>query len=200
MKVLELFSGTGSVGKVCKERGYDVLSLDIDGKADITCDILEWKYELYDKNSFDIIWSSPDCTQYSKAKSRGVRDIEGANKLVQKTLDIINYFKPKYWYIENPQTGLLKKQPFMMDLPFIDADYCMYGKPYRKRTRFWTNVKDVELNLCNKKCGSFIDGRHIGSCGTGGKGQGHKKSYSNKTYTRDEKYSIPSELLNILIQ
>jgi len=26
MKVLELFSGTGSVGKVCKELGYSVVS------------------------------------------------------------------------------------------------------------------------------------------------------------------------------
>jgi len=35
MKVLELYSGTGSVGKVCKERGFDVVSVDIDGRADI---------------------------------------------------------------------------------------------------------------------------------------------------------------------
>ena len=29
MKLLELFSGTGSVGKVAKELGYDVVSLDL---------------------------------------------------------------------------------------------------------------------------------------------------------------------------
>ena len=138
MRVLELFSGTGSVGKVCRAKGYTVVSLDINGKADINCDIMDWEYEWYDKNSFDIIWASRDCTQYSKAKTRGVRDIEGANRLVLRTLDIINHFDPQYWFIENPQTGLLKSQPFMTDLPFVDADYCMYGKSYRKRTRFWT--------------------------------------------------------------
>ena len=39
MRVLELFSGTHSVGKVAKELGYEVLSLDMDGNADINIDI-----------------------------------------------------------------------------------------------------------------------------------------------------------------
>ena len=193
MRVLELFSGTGSVGKVCRAKGYTVVSLDINGKADINCDIMDWQYEWYDKNSFDIIWASPDCTQYSKAKTRGVRDIEGANRLVLRTLDIINHFDPQYWFIENPQTGLLKSQPFMTDLPFVDADYCMYGKSYRKRTRFWTNLSETKLNMCNKKCGSFVNGRHVGSCGNG------RKKYTDKAYSRNEKYEIPEGLLNVLI-
>ena len=156
---------------------------------------MEWDYKIYPKDSFDIIWASPPCTQYSKAKSQGVRDIEGANKIVLRTLDIINYFNPYWWFMENPQTGLLKKQEIMNGIPFYDCDYCMYGKPYRKRTRIWTNKENLKLLLCDKNCGSFMDGRHIGSCGTGGKGQGHKKSYSNKTYSLDEKYSIPPELI-----
>ena len=41
MKLLELFSGTGSVGRVAKEMGYDVISLDFKN-ADINCNILDW--------------------------------------------------------------------------------------------------------------------------------------------------------------
>ena len=147
IKVLELFCGYKSVGKVCDELGYKSTSLDLN-------------------------------LPYSRAKTRGVRDIEGSNKLVKKTIEIINYFNCKYWFIENPQTGLLKKQEFMKDLPYVDCDYCMYGKPYRKRTRIWTNKK-VELNLCNKKCGFIVDNKHIGSCGNG------RKKYCNKTYTKN---------------
>tara|TARA_Y100000593_G_scaffold35009_1_gene68649 strand:- start:5768 stop:6358 length:591 start_codon:yes stop_codon:yes gene_type:complete len=191
---LELFSGTGSFGKVAKELGYNVLSLDLLLKADIQIDIMQWDYKKYDKNSFDIIWASPPCTEYSKAKSRGIRDIEGANKIVLRTLEIINYFNPCLWFIENPQTGLLKNQTFMQNINYVDGDYCMYGSPYRKRTRFWTNKKDCKLLLCNKKCGSFIDGKHIGSCGNG------KKLYSNKTYTLHEKYLIPPDLIFSLLQ
>lgn len=194
MKVLELFSGTGSVGKCCTSLGWDVVSVDMILPADHECDIMDFDYKQYDKNEFDIVWASPPCTEYSKAKSVGVRDIEGANKIVLKTIEIIDYFNCEYWFMENPQTGYLKKQSFMEPLPYVDCDYCMYGKPYRKRTRIWTNKK-CHMLLCNKACGSFVDGRHIGSCGTGGQGQGHKKSYSNKSYTLQEKYAIPPELI-----
>jgi site-specific DNA-cytosine methylase len=195
---LELFSGTGSFGKVAKELDYNVLSLDLILKADIQEDIMTWDYKKYDKNSFDIIWASCPCTEYSKAKTRGIRDINGANKIALKTLEIINYFNPSIWYIENPQTSLLKQQPFMkqleIDYYYFDADYCMYGKPYRKRTRFWTNKPNCNLMLCDKNCGSFINGKHIGSCGNG------RKQYSNKTYTLHEKYSIPHKLIFSLLK
>ena len=198
MNVLELFSGTGSIGKVCDKLGWNVISVDFELPATHEIDLMDFDYKQYPQDHFSVVWASPPCTQYSKAKSRGIRDIEGANKLVLKTLEIIQYFKPEVWYIENPQTGKLKDQPFMDNLPFVDCDYCMYGKPYRKRTRIWTN-KDVKLLLCDKNCGSFIDGKHVGSCGCGGQGQGHTKSYSNKSYSPLEKYSIPQDLIFSLL-
>ena len=58
MKLLELFSGTGSVGKVAKELGYDVVSLDLKD-ANINTDILNWDYKQFNRNHFQIIWASP---------------------------------------------------------------------------------------------------------------------------------------------
>ena len=199
MNVLELFCGTKSIGKCCNELGWESVSVDIESKFNPThlCDIMDFDYKQYSPDYFNIIWASPPCTQYSKAKSQGVRDIEGANKIVLKTIEIINYFENIYYFIENPQTSLLKNQSFMKDFKYVDGDYCMYGTPYRKRTRIWTNreYESYPLKLCDKNCGSFIDGKHIGSCGTGGQGKGHKKSYSNKTYSKLEKYAIPSEFI-----
>ena len=53
-----------------------------------------------------MIWSSPPCAEYSIAKQTGVRKIEEANRIVMKTIEIIEYFSPRIWFIENRQTGL----------------------------------------------------------------------------------------------
>ena len=153
MRVLELFSGTSSVGNVCSTRGMDVISLDRDMPADIRCDILDWDFMVYEPKSFDFIWASPPCTEYSIAKTTGVRDIEQANRVSQRTIEIIRYLDPKYWVIENPQTGKLKEQAFMNGLPFSDIDYCKYGMPYRKRTRLWNNIDCWQSRpLCKRDC------------------------------------------------
>ena len=107
MNVLELFSGTGSVGKVCEEIGWNVISLDIDERADIVCDILIWDYKIYPEDYFSIIWGSPPCNEYScmnNCRPEKICDMNGSDKLVKKTLEIIDYFKPEIWFIENPQS------------------------------------------------------------------------------------------------
>ena len=52
MKCLDLFSGTHSVANVLKERGHEVITLDLKD-ADINKNILEWNYKEYQKGYFD---------------------------------------------------------------------------------------------------------------------------------------------------
>ena len=106
MRLLELFAGTGSVGKAFRLEGWEVVGLDITPGHAIQCDIMTWNYRDMPRDSFDAIWASPPCTQYSIARTTGPpRDLEGADALVQKTLDIIAYFDVKVFMIEKRKQG-----------------------------------------------------------------------------------------------
>ena len=159
MKLLELFSGTGSVGRVARDFGFSVALLDLK-RANINEHTLHWNYTKWEKD-FDITWASPPCTEYSRAKTTGVRNIDYANSIVKKTIEIIDYFQPRICFIEHPQTGLLKEQDFMKVFDCYDVDYCQYGFEYRKRTRISTNLKSWKPRpLCKKDCNSIVGNRH----------------------------------------
>ena len=192
MRLLELFSGTGSVGRVAERFGYEVVSLDLKG-ADINTNILNWDFKEYHTGYFDVIWASPPCTEYSIAKTVGERKIEEANEVVLMTLEIIEFLNPKHFIIENPQTGSLKKQWFMHGLPFVDVDYCKYGFPYRKRTRLWNNVVDWKpKELCHKDCSSMSADKksHIATAQ-----RGPTKSQPNNRMKQCELYRVPESLI-----
>ena len=46
-RILELFSGTGSIGKIAVNYGFEVISLDKDMDATIKMDIMNWNYKEY---------------------------------------------------------------------------------------------------------------------------------------------------------
>ena len=199
LKVLELFSGTGSVGKVAKSLGWEVLSLDLELEADIKIDIMDWDYKAYPRNSFDIVWASPPCTFYSNLQNCwiGRKRKDGtivtkewieeqrtiSDNLIKRTLEIIDYFNPEYWFMENPQRGQLKDREVVKGLNYYDVSYCMYSDwGYEKRTRIWTNKKNWNNLICDKSgsCGNMIKRKHKKVCDGGyDKRKKHKLNVSD---------------------
>ena len=223
IKVLELFSGTKSVGKCCDELGWESVSVDMILPADHECDIMDFDYKQYPKDYFDIVWASPPCTNYSMLKkcwygrklkdgtiySKEQNDIDQdeADKLVEKSFEIIDYFNPEYWFMENPQTGNLKNRDIMKDKPFYDVDYCMYSDwGYKKRTRVWTNKKEFDNKLCDNSgsCGNMIlidncKRKHkklLDKVGSGSQlNQPKDLKYLGKGTNRIDRYRIPEDLI-----
>lgn len=215
-RLLELFSGTHSIGRVAEKMGYEVVSLDKDLPAKsklynytsnnhIMEDIMKWDYKIYPEGHFDVITASPVCLWWSillpsnfgreiarhpgKIFCRELleKDIEDyAKPMVDKVREIIEYFKPKYYWIENPSTGRMKE--YITDLPFYDIDYCKYSNwGYKKATRFWTNIEGFNAQKCKKDCENFkLDGKK------------HKVSLSNRP--KLERYRIPEKLIEELLE
>ena len=235
MKVLELFSGTGSVGTVAKEMGWEVVSLDLKN-ANIETNILSWDYTLYKPGYFDLIWASPPCDTFSALRSPWIgrklkchhgkvctkellqKDMDTIGiPILRKTEEIIDYLKPKYYFIENPQTGKMKDY---LSRPFYDVDYCKYADwGYKKRTRVWTNLTGFIPKLCKKDCGQLVDGIHRINLGgskmvyddkwikvntTKEAKEKYKDIKNNQPYLegggskRDERYRIPPALITEL--
>jgi hypothetical protein len=151
MKVLELFAGSRSIGKVSEELNYEVFSSDINNFNDINyvVNILEFDYKMVPFIP-DIIWASPPCTGFSVAalghhwtggKNAYIPKTDTAKlgiDLAKKTIEIINYYNPKFYFIENPR-GLLRKMEFMQNFIRHTVTYCQYGDNRMKPTDIWTN-------------------------------------------------------------
>jgi len=198
-RFLDLFSGTGSVGDVARDLGYDVISVDRDMPAYHQEDIMQWNYFEYPPKHFDVIWASPPCTEYSRALTTRPRKLEEANVIVERVLAILEYFEPRYWLLENPQSGLLKEQVIMYGLPFKDIDYCKYGMPYRKRTRIWNNVFSwVPRPLCNKDCGNTIGNKHRVHAQRG-RSKNRSEEYGNQCFKQSELYKVPTCLIKEIL-
>ena len=128
-RMLDLFSGTGSAAAIFQQRGFQVTTLDLDPKwqADIQVNILEWEYRRLSPGWFHTIFAAPPCTEYSQAMTCRPRNLDLADAIVKKALEIIHYFAPVQWFLENPYTGLLKSRSFMSGYQSIQVDYCKFG-------------------------------------------------------------------------
>jgi len=146
MKILELFAGSRSIGKVADELGYKVFSVDIKNfdKINLVKDI-----EFLNVKDIpfkpDMIWASPPCTTYSIAAISHHRDMgrpktdfaAKSDRLVLNTLKLIKEYNCIY-FIENPR-GYLRKMNFMLGIPKTTIWYCKYGFKNAKPTDVFSN-------------------------------------------------------------
>jgi hypothetical protein len=192
LRLLELYSGTGSMGKAFKKLGWKVVSVDLraDFNPDICCDALDFDVGMLEGKPVDVVWASPPCTQYSCARTRAKtpRDLIGSDKLVQKVLDIAADLNSAY-FIENPHSGLLKTRAVIAGCPMLTLDYCKYNALYRKRTSIWTNSGwSAARALCKYDCNVSSGRRH--------NSRAQRASDGERRFTLEELYSIPEPLCN----
>lgn len=209
-RLLELFCGTKSVGRAFEALGWEVVSVDIVASFNptIVADIKTWDPSCFPVGHFAAVHASPPCTAYSAARTtaKTPRDLDGSDALVKKTMQIMEYYDPLIWIIENPWTGMLRKRPFMEPLePRMRViSYCKYGLDYRKHTSIWTNLGQFWVSrpkCCSKEpCGKIVEGRHPATAQQGPSRHKDKSVKLNDTFTQCELYAFPPALCDELAQ
>jgi site-specific DNA-cytosine methylase len=164
MLMLDLFSGLGGASKAMKERGWQVITVDIDPKFNpsIVADIREFHY---DGDRPDLVWASPPCVEFtltvlprSWVKRKPNPDIA----LLKEAQRVIAEANPRYWVIENVRgavpyfnaiLGPVKKkvgnQYLWGEFPIFDTPPKL-GKRYGWKTATERAIipKGISLALC----------------------------------------------------
>lgn len=158
--ILDLCGGTGSWSKYYKDNGYDVRVITLP----------DYDVRTYEppENVYGIL-AAPPCTMFSIARNdktaKEPRDLKGGMEIVNACLRIIhtclyrNYRKGeglKFWALENPASGYLKR---FLGKPALIFEPYEYGDPYTKKTALWGEFNEPRKNTVKPRefqhnCGS----------------------------------------------
>ena len=211
MKLLELFSGQGSISATFKENGFEAYRVDWSDKveAELHADIMTLTVEqIIDLCGGvpDVVWASPQCTTYSiathihRTKKEGLEPkTESAayddlvNVAMWKLIDALLFAGTRYYFVENPR-GRMRRMKFIQDRPRFTVSYCSYGRKANARgyenfyinkpTDIWTNHPNPSFKpLCTQSTPTHIHGEW---------GAASKRDYLSRG-------QIPKDLIDFII-
>jgi len=125
--ILHLCADVGTDSKPYKDMGYDVRLIGSDMGVE--------NYSPLDNVNVYGIIANPVCTEFSVAQGFDkFCNYEEGLFLVRECLRIIVACSPKFWVIENPASGRLKK---VIGAPQMTYEPWEFGSPWTKKTGLW---------------------------------------------------------------
>jgi len=110
------------------------------------------------------------------------------------------------WFLENPAASLERREYMvefleLEEVLMAEVDYCAYGRPYRKSTRLWNNLRQwvpqgrTGNGQCpgKGKCQSMVGSKHLKTAAGGGDRVRGKGSVAGKS-------AVPRELMEELVE
>lgn len=156
MKILDLFSGTGSSTQAFEDAGHEVIRVDMTqfDNTDILMDMrvfatnpelfldyieLDWRP--------DVIWASPPCQGFTVCQIGNMWNHDHTPKhptselgleVLRSLMTIIERLQPKFFWVENPR-GKMRRifEKEWPDYPRATVHYCQYGETRMKPTDLW---------------------------------------------------------------
>lgn len=133
--LLSLFDYTGTWSNPYKRAGWRVIQIDIK----LGIDVFAFREDLV-ATKIDGILAAPPCTDFSVSGAQywPKKDLDGTTEasvaLVLRTIELIKYFKPNFWVIENPVGRIGKLVPELLQYgPFYFHPY-EFGDAWTKKT------------------------------------------------------------------
>lgn len=140
--ILDLCGGTSAWSKPYKDAGYEVEVITLPdwdvtnvsfSKKLLTFRNISGNHKHIRIDEIHGILAAPPCTEFSIAKNKWERDLEGGAEVVNACLEIIRACKPKFWALENP-IGVLGK---MIGKHKYSFQPWYFGDGWTKRTMLW---------------------------------------------------------------
>lgn len=150
VNVLDLYAGLRGWSQAFAERGHEVVAVELEPKfvPDICVDILTWDYRVaFPRDFFDVVLASPPCHGFSVMNigRNWTREHQPKTdtarlglRMVERAIEIIDWFNPKVAIIENPRAKL-RKMPIMQRFERRTVTYCQLGERRMKPTDLWSD-------------------------------------------------------------
>lgn len=141
--IISLFEHSGFASYYWRKAGYQVIQID----TKLGIDIFSWDYKSIPIERVVGIMAFPDCTdftisgcQYWEQKDKDGRT-DYSVRMVNKTIEIIEHFSPKWWYLENPVGRIATLVPWLQNYgPWYIQPY-EFGDPWKKKTGIYGKFK-----------------------------------------------------------
>lgn len=127
--LISLYDHTGNQSRPYRENGWEVIQIDIQSGQDI----LTWEYKNIDRGRKVVIIAAQPCDNYAVcgarhfAKKDANGETEKSQLLVVKTKEIIDWFNPFAWVLENPKTRLHKMNQWIGQRPVFIFNPCDFA-------------------------------------------------------------------------
>lgn len=139
--IISLFDFSGNWSLPYRDAGYNIIQID----EKLGTDIFDFNYKLIPVSIVHGILSAPPCTDFSKAganywerKDRSGQTAKSI-RLVMKALEIIHYFNPHFWVMEQPPGRIEKLIRELTVKRLMSYQPYEFGAPYSKKTILYGN-------------------------------------------------------------
>lgn len=128
---LDLCSGLGGASEAFTQEGWTVIRIENNPQLEYVpftriLDVLDWVDWVDSLPRIDVIWASPPCTPFSTADGN-VHDNPDMS-IVQACLDIIDFFKPRVWVLENVRGACRHFKPLIGPHQQVIGPFFLWGK------------------------------------------------------------------------